>query len=370
MTSLFLYGTLRDLTLLETVLGRVPEVEPAVLPDHRVSAVEGQNFPMIAPEVGAQARGLVLHAMTDADLARFDYYEGPFAYCLQTRELASGQGAQVYLPEPDLWTPAGPWDLAGWQEKYGPVTRQAAREIMAAFGRLSVEEIGARIKVIETRAQARVNAEHHPSPVSLRHGLHRRETELLDHRQPYSHFFALEEIDIRFQRYSGELSAPVERAVFVSGDAVTVLPYDPVRDRVLLIEQFRSGAFLRGDATPWLLEAIAGRIDPYETPETTANREAMEEAGLTLKALHPVGNYYPSPGAMTEYLFSFVAIADLPDDAAGIGGLEEEAEDIRALVVSFDEMMAAVDAGEADNGPLLLSAYWLARHRDRLRECG
>lgn len=84
--------------------------------------------------------------------------------------------------------------------------------------------------------------------------------------EPYAGFFAVEVQDLRFRRFDGTVSAPVNRAGFVSGDAVTVMPYDPVRDRVLLIEQFRFGPHLRGDVNPWQLEVIAGRIDAGETP--------------------------------------------------------------------------------------------------------
>ncbi len=163
------------------------------------------------------------------------------------------------------------------------------------------------------------------------------------------------------------MSPVVNRAAFVSGDAVTVLPYDPLRDRVLLVEQFRTGPFARGDHTPWQLEAIAGRIDPGETPEDCARREAVEEAGLTLGALLPVAGYYPSPGAKSEFIYSYVALCDLPDGSAGVFGVAEEAEDIRGHLISFDRLMELVASGEASNAPVLLSALWLQRERGRLR---
>jgi ADP-ribose pyrophosphatase len=125
-------------------------------------------------------------------------------------------------------------------------------------------------------------------------------------------------MDLSHRRFDGGMSPLITREIFISGDAVTVLPYDPVRDRVLLIEQFRTGALGRGDPLPWQLEAIAGRIDPGEAPEDAARREAVEEAGLMLGRLEPVAEYYPSPGAMTEYIYSYVALCDLPDGVAGV----------------------------------------------------
>ena len=206
-----------------------------------------------------------------------------------------------------------------------------------------------------------------PVPSSLRRKPGAGDVLVLTRSEPYARFFALEEQDLRFRRFDGQLSAPVNRAAFVSGDAVTVLPYDPVRDRVLLVEQFRFSPFVRGDANPWQLEAIAGRIDPGETPEAAAIREGQEEAGLRLDRLLPIGNYYPSPGAVTEYLYSYLGLVDLPDSAAGVFGLASEAEDIRAHLVGFDDLMALCASGEVANAPLLLSALWLARERPGLR---
>jgi len=123
----------------------------------------------------------------------------------------------------------------------------------------------------------------------------------------------------------------------------------------------------RGDANPWSLEPIAGRIDPAESPEAAARRETREEAGLELAALLAIGAHYPSPGAVTEFLFSYIGLAELTAAEEGVRGLSSEAEDIRAHVIPFDRLMALVDSGEVQNGPLLLSAHWLARHRDRLR---
>ena len=189
-------------------------------------------------------------------------------------------------------------------------------------------------------------------------------------REPYARFFAVEEYDLAFRQFDGGLGPVVTRAVFVSGDAVTVLPYDPLRDRVLVVEQFRSGPFGRGDANPWQLEAIAGRIDAGETAEEAARREAVEEAGLTLGALEKVAEYYPTPGICAEFLYSYVAICELPDGSAGVFGVEGEAEDIRGHLIGFSDLMALVASGEVGNAPLILTALWLQRERARLRRGG
>ena len=91
------------------------------------------------------------------------------------------------------------------------------------------------------------------------------------------------------------------RELFERGDAAVVLPYDPLREEIVLVEQFRLGALERaGD--PWLLEPVAGIIEPGEAPPAVARREAAEEAGLELLDLVPIGSYFPSPGAQQRAL--------------------------------------------------------------------
>jgi len=203
--------------------------------------------------------------------------------------------------------------------------------------------------------------------VTLRRMTRPGDVQVVARRRPYAGFFAIEEVDLRHRRFDGSMSGQINRTAFITGDAVTVLPYDAVRDRVLLIEQFRAAPFVRGDADCWFLEAIAGRVDAGETPEAAARREAVEEAGLTLGEMLFVGSYYPSPGAVAEYLYSYVALTDLPDGCAGVFGLAGEAEDIRGHLVAFDALMGLVAGGEIDNAPLLLTVLWLARERARLR---
>lgn len=180
-------------------------------------------------------------------------------------------------------------------------------------------------------------------------------------------FFGVEVMDYRQARFDGGLSPLMRREVFVAVDAVTVLPYDPISDRVLLVEQLRAAPLARGDYDIAQIEGIAGRIDAGETPEAAARREAAEEAGLELSDLELIAQYYPSPGALSEYLYSWLAICDLAQVESGLFGLAEEGEDIRTLILSFDEAMADLARGRFRNGPLMLMLLWLSKERERLR---
>lgn len=268
-------------------------------------------------------------------------------------EVMGRECSDAHLIEAADLGPAGPEDLA------------LAKGIMACFGQLSAAQVRRRIGSLKVVAASRVRAETSVAP-----GLRRAsgEVNLQAVEQSFAGFFAVETLTLCHRRFDETMSPPLRREVFVAADAVTVLPYDPRRDRVLVIEQLRMGPLGRGDPLPWQIEAIAGRIDPGETPEDCARREAIEEAGLVLGHLEKVAEYYPSPGALAEYLYSYVALCDLPDDVAGLFGAEEEAEDIRGMLLSHAELMQAVASDQITNAPLLLTALWLDRERQRLRD--
>ena len=369
MKNLFFYGTLCHLPLLRAVLGHAPEGIPARLAEHAVYVARGQAFPRIVAQAGAAAQGVLLRDVSAADRAALDYYEGGFDYETRVMQVETAAGpcaAAVYFPIEAGGEIGAPWDLAAWVAEWGAAAVATAPDVMALQDQRPPEEVMRRYRQMLVRGASRVRAAQ-SAPTTLRRHAHQGDIAVLRQSQPYAQFFSVEEYELRYRKFDGTMSPQINRAGFVSGDAVTVLPYDPIRDCVLLIEQFRVGPFVRGDAQPWLLEAIAGRVDPNETPEQAARREAVEEAGLTVGALEPVAQYYPSPGAKAEYLYSYVALCDLPDDVAGVFGEATEVEDIRGHRISFERLMGLVTSGEVDNAPLLLSAMWLQRERARLR---
>ena len=365
MKNLFFYGTLRHVPLLEIVLGRgasALKISQARLPDHLVSAVAEGPFPMIAAQAGAVAEGLLIEDLSADDVARIDFYEGSFAYDLVSVTLANGQASEVYLPRPDQWSAQEPWSLAKWEADWAEMSCHAAREVMGYFGERTPQDVAAMFPMIRSRAASQVRARG-----SLHGALtHKGSAEILSRTRAYAKFFALDDITIRHDTFAGP-PQEIQRAVFFGTDAAILLPYDPVRDRVLLVEQLRVGPLARGDQAVWQLEPIAGLVDAGETPKEAALREAQEEAGLTLHAVEHVAEVYATPGNSAEFYYIYLGLADLPDDITGIGGLDKEGEDIRSHLLSFDALMDLVDSFGAANAPLVLAALWLARHRERLR---
>lgn len=355
----FLCGPMADEALRALVLGEEVAGVPARLEGHALRAAGATVVPV--PAGSDAVEGLLAEPGPEA-AARLAYHQQAAGYQAVMHEIG-GAPAVVFTADPDG---AEAWDPVTWNAVWGPIVAATAGDVMALWPEVPAEQVGRRYRLMLVQGASRVRAAA-PAPSRRRLAASPADVSVIRRRQPYANFFAVEEYDLSFRSFGGGMSPAVNRAVFISGDAVTVVPYDPARDRVLLIEQFRPGPFGRGDGQPWLLEPIAGRIDPGETPEGSARREAVEEAGLALGELLPVASYYPTPAAKAEYLYSYVALAELPDGIEGVFGMEGEGEDIRGHLMAFDEMMELVRSGEICNGPLLLTALWLERERPGLR---
>ncbi|SFM35371.1 ADP-ribose pyrophosphatase [Ectothiorhodospira mobilis] len=191
--------------------------------------------------------------------------------------------------------------------------------------------------------------------------------DLLDVEELYRGFFRLHRLRLSHARFRGGEPMVIERELIQRGDAAAVLPYDPVRDRVLLVEQFRVGA-LESPHGPWLVEIIAGLVEPGEHPEAVARREAMEEAGCTLGEMRHVHDYYATPGSASERISLFVGRADLPQLEGGIHGLEAEGEEIRTHILSVDEAFDWLDRRNIETAMPIIALQWLRLHREDLRE--
>lgn len=366
----FLHGPLCHGDLQDIVLESQPMSHPTTLSGYRL--YQGANaLPVMGPAEGAVTDGMMV-ALSPKAMSRLDLFQ----------ELSGAKPALVTVDTEDgpctvtahvanTATTAGlhQWSVSDWTVRHQSVLCRASTEIMEIADTHPSEALQARWTMALSHAASVERGMQEAASACLRAAWTREDVTLECHVQPYAWFFGVCEEDLRFRRFDGSLGKRVKRAAFVMSDAVTVLPYDPVRDHVLLIEQFRFGPWLRGARNCWTLEPIAGRIDPFESPEDCALREAHEEARLDLRRdrLLSVANAYPSPGAATEFLYQYVAICDLPTGIEGIAGLESEAEDIRSHLVSFDSLMELVEKGEVQNGPLILTAYWLAAHRTRLR---
>jgi len=186
----------------------------------------------------------------------------------------------------------------------------------------------------------------------------------------YHGFFKLAQIDLQHDLFAGGESPVITRELIEKGNAVAVLPYDPVRDEIVLVEQFRIGAaagFDPGGSAAWLTEIIAGYQEPGESAEEVVYREALEEAGCEIGALEPIYEFYSSPGGSSERVKIFFARTD-SSDVEGIHGLDDEGEDIKVHVISSQQAFEWLDSGRIDSAMPIIALQWFRLNRDRIRD--
>ncbi|WP_422366630.1 ADP-ribose diphosphatase [Pelagibius sp.] len=190
--------------------------------------------------------------------------------------------------------------------------------------------------------------------------------EIIAKDTPFKGYFQVDSYRLRHRKFDGGWTQEMSREIFERGHAAAVLLYDPRLDHVVLIEQFRLGAHAAG-FEPWLIEIVAGIIDPGETPEDVVRREALEEAGCEVGELHPIGSYLATPGGSSESLTLFCGRVDA-SKAGGIHGLDHEGEDIRVLALPRAEALQKLAEGAICNFTAVVALQWLAlNHTEIMR---
>jgi len=367
--DLFTYGTLRSHALMAAVAGPGPlDPVPAELAGHAVYPVADNVVPFIRSRAGAVAEGVLWRGLTAAQKARLDLYEMAFGYGFGTVTVnASGDmhEARAYLPPPDLSAGPGEWSLDEWQARHLTPAVLAADELFAHDPLPDPAQLATMWPMIEARAWSKYRAA--AAPATTRSPASPDAFTARPLSPPEGRFFRFQSFSVAHRRFDGTRATGLRREAFWGIDAAFVLPYDPARDRVILVEQARIGPHLRRDPNPWMLEPVAGIIDARETPAEAALRETEEEAGLRGVTLVEAGSFYISPGNATDYFYTFLGLTDLPQDAPYLGGLDAENEDLRLHPMSFEAALALADSGEIATAPALHLLYWLHRHRAELR---
>ena len=182
---------------------------------------------------------------------------------------------------------------------------------------------------------------------------------------PYRGYMRLDIYKFRHRVFDRGWSDDISREVVERGHVVSVLPYDPVRDEVVLLEQFRIGAYTSPGMSPWQIECVAGIIEPHQTAPDAAVREMEEETGATVGDLEPIHTYLTSPGFTSESICMYCGRVDT-DGIGGIYGLAHEGEYIRVFTASSEEAFRLLDSGRIENGMTIIALHWLRHHRARL----
>ncbi len=196
--------------------------------------------------------------------------------------------------------------------------------------------------------------------------MNKKGLEILETIEAFKGYFRIIKYRLRHRLFAGGWSRKITREVFERGHAAALLPYDPVLDTVVLIEQFRIGAHVAGH-DPWLIEIVAGIIEEGESPEDVVRRETMEETGCKVSDLIHISTYLPSAGGTSETVNLFCGRVSATN-AGGIHGCDDEDEDIRVMTLPFTKAIAMTKSGEIANSAALISLQWLALNRDHLRQ--
>ncbi len=191
--------------------------------------------------------------------------------------------------------------------------------------------------------------------------------EIIAEKPVFEGFFAVNELTIRHTLYQGGWSAALKREVFHRGECVAVILYDAVEDAVVIIEQFRVGALQLKDERAWLMEIVAGAIEPGETPEDVARREALEESGCDIQELIKINAFFTSPGGTSELLHLYCGKID-SRNVGGFHGVEDENEDIAVAVLPFDDVYQLLNDGKIISAIPIIAIQWLYIHREQIRQ--
>ncbi|MBB3657448.1 ADP-ribose pyrophosphatase [Rhizobium sp. BK650] len=193
---------------------------------------------------------------------------------------------------------------------------------------------------------------------------HKAKVEIVDSQTLSDAWTRLESYQIDYTDSKGATHR-LRREIYHRTPAACILLYDPKRDIVVLVKQFRLPAHLEGDPA-WVIEVPAGLLDG-EDPEAAIRREAVEETGYTVRDVSFLFKSYSSPGAITEIIHFFAAAIDLADRTSNGGGLEEEHEDIEVLEIPLPEAMAMIESGEIFDLKTITLLQWAMLNKDKLR---
>lgn len=192
-----------------------------------------------------------------------------------------------------------------------------------------------------------------------------RRVEVMEQTRECDSFLKVDRVKLRFEQFDGDMSEPIVRYVVERGDAVAVLPYDPERNAVLLVQQFRYPAYVR-DGPGWLWEIVAGMQDKGRDRVSVAHAEMMEEAGYELQGLSHIASFYPSPGSLTERVFLYLGYIRSAERTGAGGGLAGESEDIALKLFPLRDALKMVETGEICDAKTIVGLQWIALHKDNL----
>jgi nudix-type nucleoside diphosphatase (YffH/AdpP family) len=185
-------------------------------------------------------------------------------------------------------------------------------------------------------------------------------------RRVFDGFFKIDEVELSYERYDGKMSPPVKRLCFERGDSVTAILFNPECRKLLFVKQFKYPTYEKGPG--WIVETVAGILEPGETPEAALRRETLEETGYEISLLEPIATFYVSPGGSSERILLYYAEVLKTGKVGAGGGVTGENEDIKTVEYSPEELDHALASGEIQDAKTIIGIQWWQtrfKHQER-----
>ena len=179
---------------------------------------------------------------------------------------------------------------------------------------------------------------------------------IIDKKNIYDGFFKMHEVTLKYQKYDGSWTNNIKRELFGGAQVSAVLPYDPIKKEIVLIQQFRPGTISK-NFDHYLNEIVAGIIDKGEDPESAAVRECLEETGCRVKKLIPIQGYFPAPGSSESFYYLYLGEIET-FKGSRIMGMENENEDIFVKSYKIEDVKEKMKNGKFLNGLTLIALQW------------
>tara|TARA_B100000676_G_scaffold310505_1_gene377287 strand:- start:312 stop:893 length:582 start_codon:yes stop_codon:yes gene_type:complete len=184
----------------------------------------------------------------------------------------------------------------------------------------------------------------------------RSKFKIINKKNIHKGFFEMNEVTLKYKKIDGSWTNNIKRELFGGAQVSAVLPYDPIKKEIVLIQQFRPGTISK-NFNNFLYEIVAGIIDKGESPETTAKRECIEETGCKIKSILPIQGYFPAPGSSESYYHLFLGEVEAFEGSRTMG-LENENEDILVKCYNFNKVKEMLQNKEIVNGITLIALQW------------
>lgn len=176
-------------------------------------------------------------------------------------------------------------------------------------------------------------------------------------KRVFDGFFKIDEAELTFERFDGRMSGRVRRLCFERGDSVAAVVYNRDSRVAIFVSQFKYPTYAKGPG--WIMETVAGMLEPGETPEEALRREVLEEIGYRAEKLEPIAEFYVSPGGSSERILLYYVEVSTDGKVAEGGGVASEEEDIRTVTLSPEELQHLMDTRSVHDAKTIVGIQWL-----------